>query len=73
MIQKLPSPGDDVPCRAYRAYLVTAEGHFVDVAQLFCPTDEEAIHQAYNLAGGYAVELWERDRLIAFIPALPIS
>jgi hypothetical protein len=50
--------------------LVTVEGHFVDVAQLFCPTDEEAIKQAHNLAAVYAVELWERDRLIAFIPPL---
>lgn len=70
MIQKLPPSGEGVPCRAYRAYLVNPDGHFVDIVELFCPTDEEAIDRAHSIAGVYAVELWERDRLIMFIPAL---
>jgi hypothetical protein len=68
MIQKLSSSGEGVPCRTYRAYLVSSNGHFVDIIELFCQTDEEAINQAYDLAGAYAVELWERGRLIVFIP-----
>jgi len=56
-------------CRVYRAYLRNDQGHFINVTELLCRNDEEAIKEARRLSGQYTVELWERDRKVAVIPA----
>jgi DNA-binding protein len=56
-------------CRVYRAYILNADGHFMNVVELFCRTDEEALEQARGLAVSRAVEVWANDRKVAYIPA----
>ncbi|HZH10575.1 MAG TPA: hypothetical protein VEZ24_09400 [Microvirga sp.] len=69
MIQKLPSIDHSVSLHAYRAYLLNEQGRFMNVIELFCRDDEDAIEQARRLANDHAVEIWERDRKVALIPA----
>ncbi len=56
-------------CRVYRAYLRNDQGHFINVTELLCRNDEEAIKEASRLSDEHTVELWERDRKVAVIPA----
>ena len=54
----------------YRAYVTSPLGHILNSVHLVCETDEQAIEEARRLAGKYGVQLWDRDRKIAFFPAL---
>jgi hypothetical protein len=49
----------------YRAYMVGADGHFVDAVWLDCADDAEATEKAKQLVDGHDVELWQRARKIA--------
>jgi hypothetical protein len=69
MIQKLPPPGDTTSLHVYRAYVLNDRGQFMNVLEIFCRDDEDAIEQARLLAEGRAVEVWERHRKVADIPA----
>jgi len=54
----------------YRAYVTSPLGHILNSVHLDCETDEQAIEEARRLVGEYSVQLWDRDRKIAFFPAL---
>ena len=69
MIQKTSTHHEGDSCRVYRAYLLNNQGRFISVTELFCRDDEEAIDQARRLASHHAVELWDRGRKVAEIPA----
>jgi hypothetical protein len=49
----------------YRVYIIGGDGHFVRAIQLDCPDDHAAIKSAKQFVNGHAIELWQRDRLIA--------
>jgi len=49
----------------YRAYIVGAEGHFIEAVGLVCEDDQAAIKQAQALVDGHDVELWQLDRHVA--------
>ena len=51
----------------YRAYVISADGGILVAHVLDYQTDEEAI-RAKEYASGNSVELWNKDRRIAFIP-----
>jgi hypothetical protein len=69
MIERCFRANDGDACQVYRAYLVNAEGHFISVHELYYRDDDEAIEQARRLASESGVELWARDRNVAYIPA----
>lgn len=48
----------------YRAHRIGHDGHIISVTLLVCADDTDAIDQADQLANEFAVELWQRDRLI---------
>jgi len=48
----------------YRVYLVGHDGHTISQTPLVCTGDAEAIKQAKHFVGGYAIELWNGDRLV---------
>jgi hypothetical protein len=48
----------------YRALFIGYDGNIVSQTPLMCADDTEAIEQAKQLMGGYAIELWSRDRLV---------
>jgi hypothetical protein len=55
----------------YRVYFVGTDGHFFDAVALECADDAEAKERAKQLADGYDVELWQRDRKIAMFARKP--
>jgi len=57
----------------YRAYLIGSDGHFCDAVPLVCTDDTEAIEKAKQLVNGYDVELWQCDRMVAALKAIPES
>jgi hypothetical protein len=69
MIQKVPPLENSASLHVYRAYVLNDRGHFVQVFELFCRDDEDAIEQARRLADGRAMEVWELHRKVAYIPA----
>jgi hypothetical protein len=52
----------------YRAYILGADGDIIFGVVLDCASDEQAIAKAREYANGNAVEVWERERKVAFIP-----
>jgi hypothetical protein len=62
-------PDGSSACQVYRASLLKANGHFMNVIDLVCRTYEEAIEQAHDRAVSCAVEIWVKDRKVAYIPA----
>ena len=53
----------------YRAYLLDDWGVLSNGSTLFCDSDEQAIELATLLSDGYAVEVWDGDRLVQRLPA----
>jgi len=53
----------------YRAYLLDNWGALRNGATLFCDSDQQAIELATLLSDGYAVEVWDGDRLVQRLPA----
>jgi hypothetical protein len=51
----------------YRIYTLGLDGHFVDVADIECADDQEAIKEARQTVDGRDVELWELGRFIAHL------
>jgi hypothetical protein len=51
----------------YRAYVIGADGHFIDAVALNCEDDAAANAQAVELAysAGHDVELWQGKRLVS--------
>jgi hypothetical protein len=48
----------------YRADFLGNDGHIISQSPLNCVDDAEAIGQAKQLVGGYAIELWSGERLV---------
>jgi hypothetical protein len=69
MIEKVPRLDTSASLHVYRAYVLNEQGHFINVFELFCRDDEDAIEQARRLAKGRAIEVWELHRKVAAIPA----
>jgi hypothetical protein len=70
--QNINSADDPLPMSqhramtSYRAYKIGWEGRIIEVAHLDnCVDDVTAIEAAKQLAWGYVVEVWDRDRFIA--------
>jgi hypothetical protein len=57
----------------YRAYLIGCDGHFCAAVHLVCTDDTEAIEKAKQLVNGHDVELWQSDRMVAALKAIPES
>jgi hypothetical protein len=55
----------------YRAYLIGSDGHFCDAVHLVCTDDTEAIEKAKRLVDGHDVELWQLERMVATLKAIP--
>ena len=49
----------------YRAYIVGADGHFIEALDLICKDDQAATEQAQALVDGHDVELWQLGRHVA--------
>jgi hypothetical protein len=54
----------------YRAYFLDDTGHIVKARDLALNDDAEALAAAKQLVNGHAVEIWERDRKVAFFKAM---
>ncbi len=50
---------------AYRAFLLDANGRVLKAVIIDALSDEDAVELAYKLVDGHAIELWERERVIA--------
>jgi hypothetical protein len=48
----------------FRIYIVGRDGHFLDVKDIECVDDQEAIQKAQQVVDGHTLELWERGRFI---------
>ena len=48
----------------YRAYFIGRSGYIISQSPITCADDAEAVQQARQLVGSYAVELWSGDRLV---------
>jgi hypothetical protein len=55
----------------YRAYLIGSDGHFCDAVHLVCTDDTEAIEKTKRLVNGHDVELWQQDRMVTTLKAIP--
>jgi hypothetical protein len=54
--------------RVYRAFLVDRQGNVIRPPEvLYCADDDEAFNGAQQLVDGCNVEVWDRERFIAFI------
>lgn len=49
----------------YSAYLLNHLGRFLDVIELECSSDEDAMGKARNLVGDHEIELWDKARFLA--------
>jgi hypothetical protein len=53
---------------AYRAFLLDQSGHITQPPQVLdCTDDDAAVKEAQKLVNGCNVEVWDRERFIAFI------
>jgi hypothetical protein len=60
--------------RDYRVYTLGEDGHFVDVRDLQCATDAEAVEKAKQFLDPRNLQVWCRGRYVAHIPsAVPRS
>lgn len=48
----------------YRIFSLDRAGHFIDVQEIFCTGDAEAIRAAGKLAVRHGREVWHRGRLV---------
>jgi hypothetical protein len=64
-------PEDTTALFRYRAYLLDDWGVLSNGSTLFCDSDEQAVALATLLSDGYAVEVWDGDRLVQRLPAKP--
>jgi hypothetical protein len=55
----------------YRAYLIGSDGHFFDAVPLVCADDAEAIEKVKQLVNGHDFEVWQSDRMVATLKAVP--
>ena len=55
----------------YRAYLIGSDGHFFDAVPLVCADDAETIEKVKQLVNGHDVEVWQSDRMVATLKAIP--
>ena len=55
----------------YRAYIVGADGHFIEAVDLVCEDDHAAIEKAQALVDGHDVELWQLDRHVTNLKRPP--
>jgi hypothetical protein len=54
--------------RVYRAFLVDRQGNVIQPPQVLdCGDDDEAVKDAQQLVDGCNVEVWDRERFVAFI------
>ena len=51
----------------YRVYAIGRDGHYSGAEHVECPSVQEAIQTAEQLANGRDVELWERNHFIVRI------
>jgi hypothetical protein len=51
----------------YRAYILKADGHFKDVEELECQSDDQALQAAYRLNTEHGFDLWLGARHIALV------
>lgn len=56
---------------AYRLYCMDGFGRIGHVEVLDAKNDEEAVHLACEMKLPVSSEVWDRDRLVAQIPARP--
>jgi hypothetical protein len=52
----------------YRAYLLEDSFILREACPLHCDSDQQAVELASLLSDGYAVEVWEGDRLVRRLP-----
>jgi hypothetical protein len=57
----------------YRAYIIGRDGHFQKAVDLDCADDKAATEYAKQLVDGHDVELWQRDRKVAKLPAQAVT
>jgi hypothetical protein len=50
--------------KEYRANFLGHDGRVISERPLVCAADGEAIAEAEQLIGGFAIELWDGDRLV---------
>ncbi len=50
---------------AYRAFYIDGKGHVLKAAIIDAFNDDEATKLARQLVDAHAIELWDRDRIIA--------
>jgi hypothetical protein len=54
--------------RVYRAFLVDRQGNIMRPPEVLdCADDDEAVNKAQQLVNRCNVEIWDRERFIAFI------
>jgi len=53
----------------YRLYLLDGDNHIRRAFDLDCADDDEAVKTAETYVDGHAVELWEKTRKVARLPA----
>jgi hypothetical protein len=56
--------------KGYRVYYINSADQMVGAVDLACQHETTAVYQANRLGNGRALELWERDRLIARFPTM---
>jgi hypothetical protein len=65
---KLESQPPEACVRVYRAFLVDRQGNLVGPPQVLdCADDDAAVDEAQRLVNRCNVEVWDRERFIAFI------
>ena len=57
----------------YRLYFRGEDGHFRNIIELDCKSDEEAIRAVAAHADGRDMELWQRRRLVKVFPRCPTA
>jgi hypothetical protein len=55
----------------YRVYFMGHDGQIISQTPLICSDDAEAIAQAKQLVGGFAMELWSGERFIIRLDRKP--
>ena len=54
----------------YHAYVLGPDGHIIQRYDFFSLDDEAAKTHAKRYVDGYDIELWQRDRKVAFLSAI---
>jgi len=57
--------------REYRAYFVGEDGHFMGFEPLICRDDGEALAKARRLLDIHDIEVWNCERFVLKLEALP--